>query len=134
MEILTANGYRNVMLSLAHPDGSEVTWTINKVSWAPSLGHNHLSTIPLDRKGVEVFLQQPHIPSDISHQGILFVVADIIDNQYVVCTTGYFLNSTSDQQILVELPLYLFRLSIVEWVTWGIRIFFDCLKYLIGLM
>ncbi len=88
------------MLRLAHPDGSELTWTIKKVSWALSLGHNLLSTIPLARKGVEVFLRQPHIPSEISHQGILFGVADIIDNQYVVCTTGYSPNSTSDQEII----------------------------------
>lgn len=82
---------------MAHPDGSEVTWTIKKVSWAPSLGHNLLSTIPLTRKGVEVFLRQLHIPSEIRHHGSLFGVADIIDNQYVVRTTGYFQNSTFDQ-------------------------------------
>ena len=31
-EILTANGYGDVMLRLADPDSSEVTWTIKKVS------------------------------------------------------------------------------------------------------
>ena len=99
-EILTAHGYGDVVLRLAHPDGPEVIWTIKKVSWAPSLGHNLLSTIPLARKGVEVFLRQPHIPSEISHHGSLFGVADIIDNQYVVRTTGYFPNSTFDQGII----------------------------------
>ncbi len=99
-KILIAYGYRDVVLRLPHPDSSEVTWTIKKVSWAPSLRNNLLCTIPLARKGVEVFLQQPHIPSEISYQEIFFGVADIIDNQYVVCTTGYFPNSTSDQGII----------------------------------
>ncbi len=99
-KILTAHGYRDVVLRLANPDGSEVTWTIKKVSLAPSLGHNLLSTILLARKGVEVFIRQPHIPSEISHQRFLFGLADIIDNQYVVRTTGYFLISTSDQEII----------------------------------
>ncbi len=87
-EILTAHWYGDVVLHLAHPDGSEVTWTIKKVSWAPSLARNLLSPILLARKGVEVFLRQPHIPSEISNQGILFGVTDIIDNQYVVRTTS----------------------------------------------
>ncbi len=99
-KILTAHGYGDVVLRLAHRDGSEVTWTVKKVSWAPSLEHNPLSTILLVRKGAEVFLRQPHIPSEISHQGIIFGVADIIDNEYIVRTTGYFPNSTSDQWII----------------------------------
>ena len=92
-EILTAHGYGDVVLRLAHPDGSEVIWTIKKVSWAPSLGHNLLSTIPLAKKGVEVLLRQIQVPSEISHHGELFGVADIIDNQYIVRTKGYFSNS-----------------------------------------
>ncbi len=89
-EILTAYWYGDVVLRWAHPDGSEITWTIKKVSCTPSLGHSLLSTILLARIRVEVFLRQPHIPSGISHQGIFFGVADIMDNQYVVRTTGYF--------------------------------------------
>ena len=88
-EVLAAHGYGDVDLRLAHPDGSEIIWTIKKVSWAPSLGHNLLSTIPLAKKGVEGFLRQIHVPSEISHQGELFGVADIIDNQYVIRTTDY---------------------------------------------
>ncbi len=49
-EILSAYGYGDIILRLAHPDGSEVIWTIKKVSWAPSLVHNLLSTIPLSKK------------------------------------------------------------------------------------
>lgn len=44
-EILTAYRYRNVVLHLAHPDDLEVTWAVKKISWAPLLGHNLLSTI-----------------------------------------------------------------------------------------
>ena len=96
-EILIAHGYGNVVLRLAHLDGSEVIWTIKKVSWAPSLGHNLLSTIPLSKKRVEVFLRQHHISTEISHHGSFFGVADIIDNQYVVRTIRYFPNSIFDQ-------------------------------------
>ncbi len=64
------------------------------------MGHNLFSTIPFARKGVEIFLRQPHIPSKISYHRILFRLADIIDNQYVVCTMDYFSNSTSDQGII----------------------------------
>ena len=99
-EVLTAYGYGDVILHLAHPDGSEVIWTIKKVSWAPSLGHNLLSTIPLAKKGVEVFLRQSQVPSEFHHQGELFGVADIIDNQYVIRTTGYFPNSILDQETI----------------------------------
>ncbi len=54
-EILTANGYGDVMLRLVYLDGSEITWTIIKVSWALSLRRTLLSTIFLARKRVEVF-------------------------------------------------------------------------------
>ena len=99
-EIPAAHGFAGVVLHLAHPNGLEVIWMIKKVSWAPSLGHNLLSTIPLAKKGIEVFLRQIQIPSEISHHGELFGVADIIDNQYIVCTTGYFPNSTLDQEVI----------------------------------
>ena len=56
-EILTAYRYGNVILRLAHPDGSEITWIVKKVSWAPSLRQNLLSTISLARKRVEVLLR-----------------------------------------------------------------------------
>ncbi len=99
------------MLRLAYPDSSEVTWTIKKVSWAPSLGQNLLTTILLARKGVEVFLRQPHIPSKIRHHGSLFGMADIIDNQYFVRTTSYFQNSTFDQRVIK-------RVSPISIQTW----------------
>ena len=104
-EILTAHGYGDVVSCLAHPDGSEVNFTIKKVNWALSLGHNLLSTIPLARKKVEIFLQQHLILSEISHHRSLFGVADIIDNQYIVCTIGYFPNSIFDQGIINAVTL-----------------------------
>lgn len=79
-EILTAHGYGDFVPRLAHPDGSEVTWTMKKINWALLLGHNLLTTITLTRKKVEGFLRQSHILSEMSHQEILFRVADIIDN------------------------------------------------------
>ena len=96
-EVLTAYGYGDIILRLAHPNGSEVNWTIKKISWAPSLGHNLLSTISLIKKGVEVFLRQFDLLLEISLQGELFGAADIINNQYIVCTSRYFPNSISEQ-------------------------------------
>ena len=113
-EVLAAYGYGDVVLCLAHLDGSEVIWTIKKVSWAPSIGHNFLSTIPLAKKGVEVFLRQVQVPSEISHHGELFGVADIIDNQYIVRTTGYFSNNSLGQEIINSVSLFPFRLGIVD--------------------
>lgn len=68
------------MLRLAYLDGSKVTWPVKKVSWAPLLGYNLLNIILFARKGVEIFFRQPHIPSETRYQGILFGVADIINN------------------------------------------------------
>ncbi len=73
---------------------------MKKVSWALFIGYNLLSTIPLAKKDVEVLLRQIQIPSEISHHGEFFGVADIIDNQYVVWTTGYFHNKSLDQEII----------------------------------
>lgn len=89
-EILIIYRYRDVVLRLAYPNNPKGTWTIKKVSWTLLLGHNLLNTIPLARKEVEGFFRQPHSPLEISHQGILFGMVDIVDNQYVVCTMGYF--------------------------------------------
>lgn len=99
-EILTAYGYGDVVVDLGYADSSEVTLTVKIVSWALSLGHNLLSTILFTRKGVEVFLWQPHILLIISYQKIHFGVANIIVNQYVVSIMGYFSNSTFDQGII----------------------------------
>lgn len=71
-----------------------------KVSSALFLEHNLLSINIFTWKKVEVFLRQPYILSEISYQNILYEVADIIDKQYVICTTGYFLNNTVDQETI----------------------------------
>ncbi len=97
-EVLAAHGYGDVVLCFANPDGSEVISTIKKVSLAPSLEHNLLSTIPLAKKRVEVFLPKVQVPIKISHHGELFGVDDIINNQYVIRTTGYFPNNSLGQE------------------------------------
>ncbi len=49
---------------------------------------------------VEVFLRQIQVPSEISHRGELFGVADIIDNQYFVRIIVYFPNNPLDQEVI----------------------------------
>ena len=64
--------------------GNTNTLTVTNVSWAPKLGHNLLSTIPLAKKGVEVFLRKAGQPSEIVVDDEVFGLADIIENQYVI--------------------------------------------------
>ncbi len=58
--------------------------TVTYVSLAPELGHNLLSTIPLAKKGFEVFLRKLGRPSELYFEGEVVGLADIIENQYVV--------------------------------------------------
>ncbi len=59
------------------------TLTVTNVSWAPRLGHNLLSTIPLVRKGIEVLFRKAGQPSEIVVDEEVFGLADIIENEYV---------------------------------------------------
>ncbi len=49
---------------------------------------------------VEILLRQVQVPSEIRHQGELFGVVDIIDNQYVVWTNDHFPNSNLCQEVM----------------------------------
>ena len=79
-----AYGYGDVVLNLVHENKAVNVFTIRKVSWAPALGHNLLSTIPLALKGVEVHLRKVGEPSQIWYEGKLQGLADIVDRQYVL--------------------------------------------------
>ena len=65
-------------------DNSINIFTVKNVSWAPDLGHNLLSTIPLAIKGVEVFMRQAGVATRIIHENKIHGLADIIDRQYVL--------------------------------------------------
>ncbi len=62
-EKILAHGYGNVDLGMSDFKVNINTLTLTNVSWAPELGHNLLSTIPLARKGIEVFLRKASQPS-----------------------------------------------------------------------
>lgn len=83
-EKVTAYGYGDVILQLQLLDKMINTLTVSNVSWAPDLGHNLLSTIPLARKGIEVFLRRTSRQSEIIFEDELVGLADMIDNQYVI--------------------------------------------------
>lgn len=51
------------------------------------------------------------MPLEIHHQGELFGVTDIIENQYIVCITGYFPNNILDQKTINTITL----ISIQTW-------------------
>ena len=92
-------------MRLAHPDGSEVIWTINKVSLAQLLEHNLLSTIPLSKKWVEAFLYQFQMSLEISKPGLVFGVADIVDDQYIIRTIDFSPNNISEPSIVNSMIL-----------------------------
>lgn len=79
-KILIANRYKDIILRLTYLNNSEVICIIKKVSWALSLEYNLLNTIPLAKKGVEIFLWQSHIVLETNHYSSFFRVANIIDN------------------------------------------------------
>ncbi len=88
--------------------------TVKKIIWAPSLEYNLLSTIFLSKKCVEVFLCQFQMPSEISKLRELFEVVNIVDDQYVVCTTGFSPNNISEASIINSMT----SISIQTWHRW----------------
>ncbi len=58
--------------------------TVTHVSCAPKLGHHLLSTIPLARKSIKVFLGKVGQPLEIVFNEKVFGLANIIENQYVI--------------------------------------------------
>ncbi len=81
---IVAYGYGNVNLRMSDLKSNINTLTVTNVSWAPELGHNLLSTIPLARKRVEVFLRKTCQHSEIVVDEEVFGLANIIKNQYVI--------------------------------------------------
>ncbi len=61
--------------------GNVNTLTITNVSWALELGYNLFSTIPLDKKGFEVFLKKLGCPSELYFKSEVVDLADITENQ-----------------------------------------------------
>ena len=83
-QVLPAFGYGDVVLNMVQQDKNINVLTVKNVSWAPDLGHNLLSPIPLAIKGVEVFLRKIGVATQILHEGKIHGLADVIDRQYVL--------------------------------------------------
>lgn len=83
-EKVTTRGYKEVILQLQLSDGTVNTLIVSNVSWAPDLGHNLLSTIPLAKKRIQVFLRRTSQPSEMYLEDEVVGLADMIDNQYVI--------------------------------------------------
>ena len=78
-QIVPAYGYGDVVFNLVHHNKAINIFTIQKVSWAPALGHNLLSTISLALKEVEVHLKKSSKLSQIWYNGKLQGLVNIID-------------------------------------------------------
>ncbi len=83
-EKVTAHGYGDVILQLQSLDETINTLAVSNVSLAPDLGNNLLNTIPLAKKGIEVFLRRICRSSEIFFEDKLVRLADMIENQYVI--------------------------------------------------
>ena len=66
---IIAYGYGNVIFRICDISGNVNTLTVTNVSWAPELGHNLLSTIPLAKKSFEVFLRKLGRSSELYFEG-----------------------------------------------------------------
>ena len=67
-----------------------------------------MSTISLSKKGVEVFLRHLGTLSEISKQEDLFGIANIIENQYIIHTTGYFPNNILEKVTMnAVIPIFI---------------------------
>ena len=78
------HGYSSVILRMYHKSGNVNTLSLTNVSYVPKLGHNLFSIIPLAKKGFEAILRKLGRPSELYFEGEVVVLADIIENQYVV--------------------------------------------------
>ncbi len=64
--------------------GNVNTLSLTKVSYVLKLGHNLFSIIPLAKKDFEMILRKFGRPSELYFEGEVVLLADIIENQYVV--------------------------------------------------
>ena len=81
---VTAHDYGDVILQFQLLDKTVNTLTVSNVSWAFDLGHNLLSTIPLAKKEIEVFLKRTGRLSEIYFEDKVVGLVDMIDNQYII--------------------------------------------------
>lgn len=110
-ELLKCPGRGKAKIDLEGPNGN-IDAMIKDVIWCPDLGHNLLSTLPLGRRGVEVFLRVDGRPSEFWKNDKVFGYADIIDNQYVVRGDAYQVNQAN---IIVSPQLLHQRMGHLNW-------------------
>lgn len=81
---IVAHGYDNVDLEISDLQDKVNILTVTNVSWVSDLSHNLLSTIPLAKKSIEMFLKKTRQPTEIVIDEEIFGIANIIKNQYVI--------------------------------------------------
>lgn len=79
-EKITAHGYGNVELRIIDLTNIINTLTVTNISWAPELDHNLLTTIPLPKKSVKMFLRKASQLFKIIIDKEIFGLANIIEN------------------------------------------------------
>ena len=103
---IAAHGYGNVDLRMSDLKGNSNTLTITNISWALDLSHNLLSSIPLAKKGVKVFLKKIGQPSESVVDEEVFGLAGIIKNQYVIRLTKNPKPATVNQVIATTIKIW----------------------------
>ncbi len=83
-EILSWNGYGNVILRLTNLNSWEVISTNKNIILMALLDYNLLSTILFLKKSIEVFLGQFQMFSEICKDKKRFRLAEIVDDQSVI--------------------------------------------------
>ena len=110
-KLLWCPGHSKVKIDLKGPN-SNIDVVMENIIWCPDLGHNLLSTIPLSRRGVEIFLRVDERPSEFWKDDNVFGYADIIDDQYVVRGNAY---QVDQANVIVSPQLLHQRMGHLNW-------------------
>lgn len=98
---IIGHGYNNINLEIKNLQNIVNILILINMDWVSNLGYNLLSIIFFAKKSVKVFLKKVEQLSKIIIDKEVFKIADIIENQYIICLAKS-LNSTSVNQVNIS--------------------------------